>query len=88
MFWGTVRVLFSLNGDANIPSSLLIEKNGSIPHGILSLLAVSGSDDTARTDSAVAVSHLLLERESNVNNQKLMGRLASIRVQLVVANLT
>jgi hypothetical protein len=52
--------------------SLLVEKNGSVPNAILSLLTVS-TNDTTRIDSALAVSCLLFERESNVNNQKLMG---------------
>jgi hypothetical protein len=54
--------------------SLLVEKNGSVPNAILSLLTVS-TNDTTRIDSALAVSCLLFERESNVNNQKLMGPL-------------
>ncbi|KAH6850119.1 Urb2/Npa2 family-domain-containing protein [Chaetomium sp. MPI-CAGE-AT-0009] len=63
--------------------SLLIERNGSIPHGILSLFTVSESEDAAHTDSAVAVSRLLLERESNVNNQKLMDLLIDTVIPMV-----
>lgn len=68
-------------------SSLLVERNGSVPNGILSLLTVP-TDDVARVDSALAVSRLLLERESNVNNQKLMGQLDNhTNTELRVANI-
>lgn len=54
--------------------SLFMERNGFIPNVVLSLVTVPGDEDAARLDSAMAASHLLLERESNINNQKLMGK--------------
>lgn len=41
-------------------------------NAMLSLVTATGAED-AGLDSAMAVSRLLLERESNTNNQKLMG---------------
>ncbi|KAK4039203.1 nucleolar pre-ribosomal-associated protein 2 [Parachaetomium inaequale] len=63
--------------------SLLVDRNGSVPNGILSLLTVPGSEDAAPVDSALAVSRLLLERESNVNNQKLMDLLIDTVISMV-----
>jgi nucleolar pre-ribosomal-associated protein 2 len=52
--------------------SLLVERKGAIPNAMLSLITATGAED-AGLDSAMAVSRLLLERESNTNNQKIMG---------------
>ena len=54
--------------------SLFVERNGSIPNVILSLVIVPGDEDAEQLDVAMAASHLLLKHESNVNNQKLMGK--------------
>ncbi|KXX74992.1 Nucleolar pre-ribosomal-associated protein 2 [Madurella mycetomatis] len=54
--------------------SLYVERKNGIPNGIHSLVTSASAED-ASLDSALAVSRLLLERESNINNQKLMGLL-------------
>ncbi|KAL2137354.1 hypothetical protein VTI74DRAFT_3294 [Chaetomium olivicolor] len=69
--------------DAPRVLSLLLEKNGRVPNGILSLLSVSGSEDASRIESVLAVSGLLLDRESNVNNQKLMDLLIETVISMV-----
>ncbi|KAJ4304062.1 hypothetical protein N0V88_001671 [Collariella sp. IMI 366227] len=63
--------------------SLLIKKNGRVPNGILSLLTLSGNEDAARLESALLVSRLLLDRESNVNNQKLTDMLIDTVISMV-----
>jgi hypothetical protein len=66
--------------------SLLVDKNEQVPNGILSLLIATGSQATGHVESALSVSRLLLERESSVNNQNLMGR--STRAEPCVLLLT
>lgn len=60
-----------------IRSSLLVEKNGCIPKGVLSLITVPGKEDSGREETALQASRLLLDREISVNNQKLTGKLTS-----------
>ncbi|KAL2270409.1 hypothetical protein VTJ83DRAFT_2593 [Remersonia thermophila] len=64
---------------------LLVDKYGKIPDGLLSLLTVPRSEDAERVGSALAVSRLLLDRESNVNNHKLMDLLVDIVISMIGA---
>ncbi|KAL2145140.1 hypothetical protein VTI28DRAFT_7890 [Corynascus sepedonium] len=69
--------------DAPRVLSLLVERNGGIPSGILSLftgLEVGGVD---YVDSAQTASHLLLERESSVNQYKLMDSLVDTVISMI-----
>ncbi|GAB1320138.1 Urb2/Npa2 family-domain-containing protein [Madurella fahalii] len=54
--------------------SLYVERKGCIPNGMHSLVTPPSAEE-ASLDSALAVSRLLLQRESNINNQKLMDLL-------------
>ncbi|KAL1836372.1 hypothetical protein VTJ49DRAFT_5236 [Mycothermus thermophilus] len=62
---------------------LLIDKYGKVPDGLLSLLTVPRSGDAERVGSALAVSRLLLDRESNVNNHKLTDLLVDIVISMI-----
>jgi nucleolar pre-ribosomal-associated protein 2 len=62
---------------------LVVDKHGKVPDGLLSLLTVSRSGDEARLDSALAVSRLLMDRESNVNNPRLMDLLLDVVISMI-----
>ncbi|KAL2016239.1 hypothetical protein VTK56DRAFT_4044 [Thermocarpiscus australiensis] len=64
--------------------SLFMERKGCVPNAILTLISRTGAE-AARLDSALAASRLLLERESNINNQKLMDSLINIVISLIDA---
>ncbi|KAL2256287.1 hypothetical protein VTK26DRAFT_1892 [Humicola hyalothermophila] len=63
--------------------SLFVERKGSIPSAIMSLVAGVEDGDAARLDSALVSSRLLLERESNINNQKLMDLLIDAVITMI-----
>lgn len=56
--------------------SLLLERKGHMPDVILSHLALAGAEKAVAFDSALSLSRVLLERESPINSQRLMGKRA------------
>ncbi|KAK3902784.1 nucleolar pre-ribosomal-associated protein 2 [Staphylotrichum tortipilum] len=66
--------------------SLLVEKNGYIPKGVLSLITVPGKEETGRVETALQASRLLLYRESSLNNHKIMDLLIESVISMITAS--
>ena len=62
-----------MGGELLTLRSLFLEKRDSIPTSILALVTARGRED-GNINPAIRVARLLLDQESNVNNQKLMGK--------------
>ncbi|KAK3692668.1 Urb2/Npa2 family-domain-containing protein [Podospora appendiculata] len=63
--------------------SLVVKRTGVFPNLILSLISLSGDENAITFDSALTVSHLVLENENNTNNQKLISGLVDQMISLV-----
>ncbi|KAL2188295.1 hypothetical protein L209DRAFT_751145 [Thermothelomyces heterothallicus CBS 203.75] len=69
--------------DAPRVLSLLVERSGGIPSGILSLFTSLEAGGVDLVDSALKASRLLLERESSVNRHKLMDSLLNTIISVI-----
>ncbi|KAK4106118.1 hypothetical protein N658DRAFT_460365 [Parathielavia hyrcaniae] len=69
--------------DAPRVLSLLVEKKGRIPKAVLSLLTMLGSEHDARFEPVLATFRLLLNRETNLDDQKLMDTLVDTMVSKI-----
>ncbi|KAK3333475.1 Urb2/Npa2 family-domain-containing protein [Cercophora scortea] len=63
--------------------SLLVKRTGVFPKLILSLVSLGGDENAITFDSALTVSHLVLENENNTNNQKLISGLVDQMISLI-----
>ncbi|KAL2164101.1 hypothetical protein VTH06DRAFT_3315 [Thermothelomyces fergusii] len=80
----TARTYFRwILSDAPRVLSLLVERSGSIPSGILSLFTSLEAGGVEHADSALTASRLLLERESSVNRHKLMDSLLNTIISMI-----